>query len=858
MKGYLSKTKYSTKTLSQIFKELNTSQNGLSDKEAFWRLRKYGLNRLKKTKSMPAVLKFLLQFTDIMAIILMAGFGLALLMGEPRDATIIFGIVIINATIGFVQEYKAEKILAVFAKHLPSYCKVLRDGKLHKILSQKIVPGDILVLEAGDSIPADAEIIETIGLKTNEFALTGESMPQEKQTQELIFMGTSVAEGKAKAVVIKTGMETQFGQIAGASQKIKEVPTPLQKELNHAGKIILQIAIALILGTLILFALLHKDLKESLLLGIAIAVAVVPEGLPAGISVSLSLGAQRMLKHRALVKKLVHVESLGSVTVICTDKTGTLTTGELAVSKIISPDEKLLVNNMILCNNASISEHVVGDPLEVALLKFAQKKEYPLEKIKKDFSRVDEVPFNADRKMMSVVCKNKSEGFVFSKGAAPEILEHCKMSVEEKLRALKENDEIAQKGQRVLAFAHKKITGSAKAATNNAEKDLQFLGFVSFEDPPREGISKTLELCRKAAIRVLMVTGDYGLTAKAIAQKIGLANEKTRVINGEDLHKMDDEVLQNALKGEAIFARIEPEQKLRIVENLQKMKEVVAVTGDGVNDAPALVKADIGVAMGKIGTDVAKEASDMILLDDDFSSIVSAIQEGRRIFENAKKSVIYTFSANSGEFFVNVFGLLLGLPLPLLAIQVLAIDLGVDVLPLIALGVEPSEEGVMERPPRAKFERIMSGKILYRLFFNGILMSSFALLIYLLTLHSGGWHFGQTLEKLNPVYMQGTACVYATLVLCQVATAFSCKSDFVSIFKKGFFSNIWLILAEIGTFCLLIAIMYVPYVQNIFRTLAPAPFTWLLIAGVGIIFLLASEAWKKFIVMRSKQWFRYQ
>ncbi|MBU2595798.1 cation-transporting P-type ATPase, partial [Patescibacteria group bacterium] len=742
-----------------------------------------------------------------------------------------------------------------------------RGGKMHKVLTWELVPGDIIILEAGDSIGADSRLIEAYDLKTNDFSLTGESEPQSKKAYDIkedrvvsdvdntIFMGTSVAQGEGKAIVIKTGMETEFGKIARESQGIKEAFTPLQKELTHTGKVIALIAGCVAVFVLILFYLLGRGLQETLLFAIVAACAMVPEGLPAAMSIALSLGAQRMLKKNALIKKLIHVESLGSVTTICTDKTGTLTTGEMALTEKYPLNfknkklKKIFYRVLALCNNASIdNQEEVGDQVDISLLKYVVSK-YDLAKIKKKNKKIFEIPFSSERKMMTVVCKLHNSNYVFSKGAPQVIINECKLSGEEKNEITKVNDQMAEKGLKVLAIAYKKVSNNFDR--DYLEKNLHFIALVGLHDPPREGVAESIALCRRAKIKVHMVTGDYGLTALSIAKEIGLAKDNTRVITGVDLHQVDDEGLKKILERETIFARVDPGQKLRIVKNLQEMKEVVAVTGDGVNDVPALVKADIGVAMGKIGTDVAKEASDMILLDDNFATIVKAVKEGRRIFDNAKKFVFYVFSSNSGELFTPLIGVLLGLPLPLIAVQILAIDLGTDIFPSLALGVENTEKGMMERPPRSKRERIMNLGMLSHLLSVGLVMAALSLIIFVITLYLGGWRLGQTFFEDSSLYFQATAAVYATLVICQVANAFSCRSERESVFKIGWFSNPWLIFAEFISFILLWLMMDFGPINRAFHTSNPPLISWILILVSFFIFLMIFETRKK--ILRSRQ-----
>lgn len=853
--------KYYQKTLATIYKELNTDIKGLDLPEVNRRLSKNGKNIIKEVKKKPLILKFLAQFNDIMAIILIVAGILAYFVSEPRDGIVIFTIVIINSIIGFIQEYRAERIMDAFSKHLPSYTRVIRNREEVQILASNVVPGDILVIGAGDKIAADARLIEAYRFKVNSFSLTGESVPQTKQAinikkdvgiidmDNMIFMGTNAVDGEAKAVVIATGMQTHFGTIAQRSQEIKEELTPLQKELVHTGKMVAKIALGITSVTLIIMIVLGKEIHNSVLFAIAAGLAMVPEGLPAAMSVALSLGAERMLKKNALIKRLVHVETLGSVTTICTDKTGTITKGIMTVSSVYNPtNNDLLFQNMILCNNAHLGKENTGDPLEIALLEHCQNNNIDQAKIAKEYHHILELPFSSERKMMSKIYEYNHENVIFSKGAPNIIIDKCRLSAREKENILSINDKYAKKGLRVLAFAYRNTKNNINISDKNTDKfenDLIFLGLVALIDPVREGVAEAISLCRQSKIKIHMITGDYGLTALAISKMAGLANNNTKVITGEQLAKMDDNTISKILDVETVFARIEPEQKLRIVKVLQDKREVVAVTGDGVNDAPALVKADIGVAMGKIGTDVAKEASDMILMDDHFATIVNAIREGRRIFDNAKKFVYYVFSSNSGELFTPMIGLFTGLPLPLTGIQILAIDLGTDVFPSLALGVENEEKNIMKQPPRTGNDRIMDFNKLINLLQVGLVMAALALTIFLVTLYKGGWHWGEALDENNILYYRATASVYATLVFCQAANALSCRSNTRSIFQIGLFSNIWLIYAEIISAIMLAAMMWWPPIQHAFKTAAPSAFSWILIFLSFFIFLAWAELRKK-------------
>ncbi|MEI6499196.1 MAG: cation-transporting P-type ATPase [bacterium] len=847
------------KSVDELLIEFDSeATKGLCEKEVALRLAKYGPNKLRQIRRASIFVRFLGQFKDILTITLIVAAFLALLIGEARDFYIIMGIVLLNATIGFIQEYKAEKILSAFKKHLPSYVKVYRDNKLKKILASQLVVGDIVDLDEGDAIGADARLIEAYNFRANEFSLTGEMRSRMKKIERIkrdkvvgdrenmVFMGTSVAQGKARAIVVATGMNTEFGKIAENSQSIKENITPLQKELMNTGNITIRIAAVMAVVTIIIFHFMGRTLFEGILFALACAVAVVPEGLPAAVSVALSLGAQRMLKKKALVKTLLHVESLGSVTTICTDKTGTLTTGEMTVVEIYhdgfnsTADNNVhFYNGLTLCNDANLNK--IGDPLEVALLNFVEKNNRKTINITASNPRIFDIPFTSLRKMMSVVCNGALGTTVYSKGAPLEILKRCNISMKDYQGIVAKNDEMAKKGLRVIALAFKPIEVKEHYGTKEIESNLQFCGLIGLKDPARRGVSEAIQTCQLAGIKVHMVTGDYGLTALAIGLEIGLADEHTVVISGEQLHRMDDSRLKKIMQKATIFARIDPDQKLRIVEVCQKMKEVVAVTGDGVNDAPALVKADIGIAMGKIGTDVAKEAADMILLDDHFGTIVSAIGEGRRIFDNARKFVFFVFSSNSGELFISLIGMLLGFPLPLIAVQVLAIDLGADVFPSLALGAEDAEPGIMTSAPRSRGERIMNTKLLGRLFMIGIFMAILGLCVFVYTLYLGGWHYGESVDTNGFLYFQATASSYATLVLCQAINALSCRSDKRSIFKMNLFSNKLFVYSELTTLALLICIMTVPVFKSILRTENPPLNSWLMIAGAVVIFAFFVE-----------------
>lgn len=843
------------KSIEDLFSELTSSPEGISEKEALFRGAKYGLNRLQQVRKTSLLLKFLHQFYDILALILFIASILAYLTGGINDALIIIGIIFLNAIIGFIQEYKAERILAAFKKNLPSYSKVIRSGNLKRILSINLVPGDVMVLESGDIIAADARLFESFNLEVNEFSLTGESQTRIKNQniksasdsslldiKDCIFMGTEVVNGEAKALVVATGMETEYGQIAKFSSEIREESTPLQKEMMHTGRMVAKISFGIALFMLILLYLLGRDIKESMLFAIAAGVAMVPEGLPAAMSVALSLGARGMLKKKALVKTLYHAETLGSTTVICTDKTGTLTTGNLKVVSTYIPASlgssvfKRILNHSI---EASANIKDIGDPLEKAMIEYLNNNNYS-ETTKKE-KRILDIPFSSERKMMSSVWEEDHGKIIYSKGAVTEILDHCKLNGMEREKIMLENDKMAEFGYKVIALAFNNLSSTASIDQVAFEKNLIFSGLLGFEDPPREGVREALSVCDKAGIRVFMLTGDYKITAKSIAKEIGLADDTAQVYSGYELHEMDDNRLKEILKGKAIFAQLESGQKLRIVKNLQEMGEIVAVTGDGVNDVPALVKGNIGIAMGKIGTEVTKESSDMILLDDNFATIVKAIKEGRRIFDNAKKIIYYVFSSNSGELIAPLFGVLLGLPIPLVAIQILAIDLGTDVLPSLSLSFEREEAEIMTQKPRASKGGIMNWGMIGNLLKTGLNMGILALAVFTISLYIGGWRYGEIPDLSDINYKSALGASYATLVICQFANILSLRGQKISVWKNKLLSNIWLVYAEIVSFVLLFVILFVPALQKVFYTSPLKPAAWI---GIGLsffIFLIISE-----------------
>ncbi|MEK9133073.1 MAG: HAD-IC family P-type ATPase, partial [Patescibacteria group bacterium] len=770
--------------------------SGLSSSEVAIRLQKFGPNVIEGKKRTPLIVQFLKQFSDLLVIILMVASGFAYFADERIDATMILAIVFINATIGFVQEFKAEKAIEALRKLLAPRARVLRDGIEKMINGKDLVPGDIVILNEGDKIGADGELFEENELRIDEAILTGESVPVKKDIgkNKQIFMGTQVAHGTAKALVIQTGMRTSFGKIATLTTETKKDLTPLQKELRHIGAFVgkITIVISLILFLIGIFVQ-GRAIIETLLFAVSVAVAAVPEGLPATITVALALGVQRMARKNAIVKQLSSVETLGSTTVICSDKTGTLTKNEMTVQEMLidkydinvhgvgyEPEGNFSIHNnslkdpsayfeyekkdvgdlafknpnfyehfelflraIGLCNNARLSDNnkeerwqILGDPTEGALITAVEKAGFSAGHIHQKHKRSFEMPFDSVRKLMSVVAKNSDNDdlMVYVKGAPDSLLPLCTqvfkdgktvpMDEKTKDELLQRNELMANKALRTIAVAYKKIkTVKTKYTEEELESDLIFLGIVAMMDPPREDVKEAVKLTHKAGIRVFIITGDHGLTAHAVAKELGITKSHgVNIVTGEMLNKMSDEKLTHLVAPgqETIFARVSPEHKLRVVEALKRHGEVVAVTGDGVNDAPALKRADIGVAMGITGTDVSKEAANMVLTDDSFGTIVSAIIEGRTIYENMKKFIYYIFSSNIGELLAIFSTILIGLPAPLTAVFILIINTLTDVFPALALGVEPVKQEILNKPPRKPDSKIMEWPFIRRYLVSGI------------------------------------------------------------------------------------------------------------------------------------------
>jgi Ca2+-transporting ATPase len=817
-----------SKKIEIIFKELKTSRLGLSTKEAKKRLQRLGENELKDNHHLSALKVFLNQFASPLIWILLIALIISSILGEITNSLIIFAIVMINTILGFVQEFRAEKTISSLKKISAHEAKVLRDGKITRIMSRHLVPGDVILLEVGDKVPADARLIETSELRTQEASLTGESQPTKKflgvlrentvlaEKSNMVFGSTIVITGKGTAVVTSTGMRTEIGKIAHLIEKTPEKHTPLQHNLSKLSRYLSLIVLFIAVIIFVVGITSGKDPAMMFLTAIAVAVAAIPEGLPAVITISLSLAIQRMSQKNSLIRKLTSVETLGSVNVICTDKTGTLTMNEMTVTKIftnsqtyelsgigydkngkITLDKKLanpetlqlILKTGALCNSAKIEKgKVIGDPTEAALLISAEKAGLNIRQLHLQEPRTAEIPFTSERKMMTTIHKNIS----YTKGNPELILDRCNrlylnnkiipLDKKTKLALLKENEQLAKQALRVLAFAYNQKFSKKE----DSEQDMVFLGFQAMIDPPREEAKKAIKRCQDAGIRVIMITGDQLHTAKAIAEKLNISG---KAVTGSELKKID---LKKEINSISVFARIDPEQKLHIVNALKNSGHIVAMTGDGINDAPALKKADIGIAMGLTGTDVAKESSEMILIDDNFSSIVSAVEEGRGIFNNIRKFINYLLSTNLGEVCIIFFASLFGLPLPLTALQILWINLISDGLPATALSLDPYSPNNMKNPPRHAQESILTKRLWLDIIFFGILAGAAVIVLFWLSLDQG-------LPKAQTI-------AFTSIFLFEIIHLYSIRKDH----HLQIFSNIWLLGSILISILLMIIIIYTP------------------------------------------------
>jgi P-type Ca2+ transporter type 2C len=815
-------------SLAEIYKQTGTGVGGLSSDVVSQKRIQYGPNELLVKKKKPAWLIFLSQFSDFMILVLIAAAMVSGFIGDITDSLIILVIVLLNAILGFVQEYRAEKAMEALKKMASLQAQVIRDGKPIALPSAEIVPGDIVLLDAGNAVPADLRLTESYSLRIDESALTGESVPVDKNEEQiddgdiplgdrfnLAYKGTHVTNGRAKGIVIGTGMNTEIGKIAQMLQE-EETITPLQKRMTDFGKKISYIILFICLVLLSVGLLSGEDPMKMLLLAISLAVAAIPEALPALITIALSMGAKRLVKKNALIRKLPAVETLGSVTFICTDKTGTLTENKM---KVVSTDEyknTLIIDDHIpllhclIALNQDVKQtadySLLGDPTEIALVEYFQQhfEKADLIRIQEKFPRIGELPFDSDRKCMTTVHQYGGKYLVVSKGAV-ESVEASLSADNPRPEILQKAQEMASNGIRVIAYAFKVLTALPDPFIYEIiEKDLLYAGMAGMIDPPREEVKQAIAACKTAGIHVVMITGDHPATASAIAREIGILTEKDIVLTGVELKSMPSETFDELVERVRVYARVSPEQKLLIVKALQRQKHFVSMTGDGVNDAPSLKTADIGVAMGINGTDVSKEAAHMILLDDNFATIVKAVSEGRRIFDNIRKFVKYIMTCNGAEIWTIFLAPFLGLPIPLLPIHLLWINLVTDGLPGLALAGEKAEKDIMQRPPRKTDESLFSGGIGFHIVWVGLMMAG-------VTLAAQAWAIDKGMEHWQTM-------VFSILAFSQLGHVLAIRSEKQFLFQQGIFSNLPLLGAVMLTIILQLCVIYLPAANTLFKT----------------------------------------
>ncbi len=880
---------YHTASLKDALRALDTSPDGLSEQEAASRIRTFGPNELKVGKSTPEIIKFLLQFKNFFAILLIVGGGLAMTaermdpgQGNLYIAIALVGVVILNAAFTYFQEHQSERIMDSFNKMLPSKITAIRDGQPREVAVAELVPGDVIILNEGDRVPADGRLIAARELKVDNSSLTGESEPQlldegksaenPLESPNMVFSGSLVQNGEGRVVLCNTGMRTQIGNIVELTKVTEATETPIHKELKYFIKVISFIAIILGVSFFIVSVAIGNGVVSSLIFAIGIIVANVPEGLLPTVTLSLTMASRRMAQKNALIKNLESVETLGSTTVICTDKTGTLTQNRLGVNTVVTGGQEYHVDDMLIdgapafdklvavmcvCNNAYLTDQndYAGDATEGALLIYA--RDHADVAALRNVEEIAEQPFNSNTKRMISVADAGDGPQAYLKGAPEVVLEMCDRIVldggeyvldeERRAEVISAYRKLAGRGERGLAFAARPCLRDEVP-----EQGYVFLGLTGMIDPPRPEVPEALARCRSAGIRVIMLTGDFGLTAKTIARQIGLMGEHGRVVQGDELADMGDAELQAILRDEPeiLFARIAPAQKMQVVQALQANQEIVTVTGDGVNDAPALKNADMGVAMGIMGTDVAKEASDMVLMDDNFATIVAAVEEGRTIFDNIKKFIAYILTSNIPEILPFIAFVLLDIPLPLTVILILSIDLVTDILPALGLGAEKPETDVMKRKPRPRNERLLSGNLLLMSYgIVGMMQAAAGFFAYFVILYNGGWEWGQELANSDPLYRTAITGFFAAIIICQVADVIICRTRTQSLFTVGVWSN-HLVLFGIGFELLFLAcISYLPAFNTFFGT-APLEVWHLMLSIPFALAILAGDELRRVFVRR--------
>ena len=872
-------------TIDEALHSLHTTVQGLTRDEAARRLAEFGPNQVERVREERWVLRFLKGFSHFFAVILWFAAVLAFFaeyqepgQGMAALGIAIIGVILVNGLFSFWQEYRAGQALAALTRLLPHQAKVLRDAAVVTLSTTELVPGDIVLLEGGDDIPADCRIIEAYGARVDNATISGESIPLPRDASpsmteavlhghNILLAGTSLVSGDVKAVVFATAMRTEFGKIAHLTQTTSTEQSPIQQEIVRLSRVIALIALGL--GVLFYFIGQYLGLSfwASLIFAIGIIVANVPEGLLPTVTLALAMSAQRMTRRNVLIRHLPSVETLGCATVICTDKTGTLTQNRMEVKRLFvggnfhtSDDTSALrethtpfFETALHCHNLretgpETNHSYIGDPMEIALVSLAQNTLTPAPL----FPRIHEVPFDSERRRQSTLNETPIGPMLYTKGALESIVPLCQGALMGKepepltpalaKAFLKAEAEMAEQGLRVLALAHRPVAPGE--SRENLETNLILTGLVGFRDPPRLEVPEAIRRCHVAGIKVIMVTGDHPHTALAIAHEIGLVHSTEALsVSGERLRRMTDAELQLALDApEILFARVGADQKLRIVRALRSKGAVVAATGDGVNDAPALKQADIGIAMGISGTDVARESAHMILLDDNFASIVAAIEEGRTVYDNIRKFLAYILTSNIPEVVPYLAFVLFRIPLPLTIIQILAVDIGTDMLPALALGAEPPEPQVMQRPPRSPDIRLLNWPLLARAYlFLGLMEAIAAMAAFLFVLKEGGWHYGERLGFGDPLYMQATTACLSAIIVMQVVNVFLCRSERDSVFVRGIFSNRLILLGILAEIALILVIDYTPWGNRLLGTM-PIPLNaWLYVAPFALAMLLAEE-----------------
>jgi Ca2+-transporting ATPase len=899
-----------TLSAEQALEALDTGPEGLSDGEAQARLESFGLNELAAAPKISPLLILLRQFGNLLMLILIAATVISFLLGERLDAYVIMAIVAISAILGFVQEYRAEKAAAALQKMAAPSATVIRDGQELTIPSREVVPGDLLLLHTGDRVAADARLLEAVNLMADEALLTGESQPVQKDLDPLpdpqtaiadrhcmVFGGTVITFGRGQALITATGMHSEFGRIAKMLEEVKAEKTPLEKRIQTIGRVLSVICLGTAVGASALGVWRGHSWLEMLLWGISLAVAAVPESLPAVVTGALAIGTTRMARRNAIVKRLPAVETMGSTTVICTDKTGTLTKNEMTVRRLFLDKQEIEVTGSgyepqgafhsvdhqiltlthpvlhvaariaLLCNDATLKDNdtvwqVRGDPTEGALLVMGRKTGLDPDRLLISYPRVAEIPFSSDRKRMATVHRGPEGLQMFLKGAPENLLPFCRrfltrqgervLADEEREMILGQADTMAGRALRVLGLAYRSLTDIPELVPASEEEDLVWVGLVGMIDPPRPEARNAVRLCSRAGIRVIMVTGDHPDTAGAIARDLGLAaqgqNDNPTVLTGLDVDAMDDPELQEALAQTSVFARVSPDHKLRLVKLFKQQGEIVAMTGDGVNDAPALKRADIGVAMGITGTEVTKETASMILVDDNFATLVAAVEEGRAIFDNIKKYLIFLLSCNLAEILVLTGAFFLGMPLPLIALQILWVNLTTDGLPALALGVDPKAPDIMARPPRPPKESVFSYSVNLLL----AVISGYKTLL-LIPLFAYYVYFNPAgITDPDRVLLEAQTMVFLTLVIIELVNAFNCRSDYLSLVTVGIFPNRFLVLAVLFSLLMMLAVIHWEPLASLFHTTPLRPVDWLIAVGLSLTLVPVVEV-VKWHIRRSRR-----